>query len=48
MVALSQPSLIEGAALAAAASPLLAGLLLLSLVLLIRTPSGAAMERARR
>ncbi|HBK91952.1 MAG TPA: hypothetical protein DDZ68_09815 [Parvularcula sp.] len=48
MFPLPDQSLTEGTAFAAAASPLLAGLLLLGLVLLIRTPSGAAMERARR
>ncbi len=47
MVALSLKSLTEGAAVAAAAPLALAGLILLSLVLLIRTPSGAAMARAR-
>ncbi len=48
MTALIEHSLTQGPADAAAVLPALAGLLLLSLVLLIRTPSGAAMERARR
>lgn len=48
MFVLTDQSLIEGAAVAAAAPSLLAGLLLLGLVLLIRTPLGAAMERVRR
>lgn len=48
MSALTLQSLTEGAAGAAAAPMALAGIILLSLVLLIRTPSGAAMERARR
>ncbi len=47
MSALTLQSLTEGAAAGAATPLTLAGLILLSLVLLIRTPSGAAMERAR-
>lgn len=45
MLALFNLSLTEEPAAAAAG---LAGLVLISLVLLIRTPPGAAMERARR
>lgn len=48
MIAFFMESNAEGAAAAAASPFALAGLLVLSLVLLIRTPWGAAMERVRR
>ena len=48
MAALVEKGLVEGLAVAVDSFALFVGLLLLGLVLLIRTPSGAAMERARR